>query len=206
MSHWALAGLTGFSWWSAETHHMDWHRWSGYLVLFFVVLRVYWGFAGSETARFASFVRGPKATLAYLKTLPRRSPSTMLGHNPLGALSVLALLVALVAQVIFGLFAVDVDGIESGPLSDRVDFDTGRMFAHLHHATFTVLQVLVALHLGAVAFYLVYKRSNLIGPMITGRRSLADVAPPARAPRWRLLLGLLLASAVAAWASSGFKL
>jgi cytochrome b len=206
IGHWAIAGLVGFSWWSAETGHMDWHRWSGYAVLAFVVWRIYWGFAGSETSRFGSFVRGPAATLAYLRTLPQRSPSAMLGHNPLGALSVLALLAALVAQVVFGLFATDIDGLESGPLSDRVDFDTGRMFAHWHQTSFTVLQVLVALHLAAVVFYLVYKRSNLVAAMITGRRRLAEATSPAMASRWRLLAGVVLALAIAWWVSKGLRL
>lgn len=204
LGHWGIVGLTGFSWWSAETSHMEWHRYSGYAVLFLVLFRIYWGFAGSRTARFASFVRGPGETLRYLGALAKRSPSVLLGHNPLGALSVLAILAALVAQVTFGLFATDIDGLESGPLSPLVDFDTSRVFARLHHRSFTVLQILVVLHLLAIAFYLVHKRSNLIKPMITGRRAGLQEANDS-APLWRLLAGVAVCLAIAWWVAKGLK-
>ena len=63
--HWLLVALIGFSWWASEDH-LDWHQWSGYGVVGLLLFRTYWGFAGGEAARFASFVRGPRATLAYL--------------------------------------------------------------------------------------------------------------------------------------------
>lgn len=205
ITHWALAALVGLAWFTAENHLMEWHRRCGYAILALLVFRLFWGFAGSSPARFASFVKGPMVTLAYVRTLAARKPSHAVGHNPLGALSVVALLAALVAQVVFGLFAVDVDGLESGPLSVHVSFDTGREFADWHETTFTVIQALVLLHLAAIAFYLVYKRDNLIGPMVTGWRRFA-VDPQVRAaPAWRALLGLALALAVAWWVSRGLK-
>jgi len=204
--HWLLVALIAFSWWSAENDDLERHRWSGYAVLAVVAFRIYWGFAGGGAARFASFVKGPKATLAYMKTLPDRSARETPGHNPLGAVSVLAILATLVVQVATGLFAVDVDGIESGPLSDRVDFDTGRALAEIHEISFTVLQVLVILHLAAIAFYLIYKRNNLIGAMITGRRSLTGNPKISVAPFWRLALGVILAAALAWFVSKGLRL
>src|SRR5262249_5537036 len=110
--HWLLVALVFFSWGAAEYQHMDLHRYSGYTILGLLVFRLYWGIAGSETARFANFVKGPRAVADYL-----RSKTKSIGHNPLGALSVVALLTLLVAQVALGLFSVDVDGLESGPLS-----------------------------------------------------------------------------------------
>ncbi|MBW8815643.1 MAG: cytochrome b/b6 domain-containing protein [Caulobacterales bacterium] len=203
--HWLLVGLIAFAWWSRKDH-LDWHRWAGYAVLGLVIFRVYWGFAGAGAARFASFVKGPRATLAYLATVPRRTPSGTPGHNPLGALSILAILVALALQTVTGLFAVDVDGIESGPLSDRVSFETGRRLAELHEQAFTALEALIALHVAAVLFYLVWKRTDLVGPMITGRRTFArDPGYPAT-PRWRLALGVALAAAAAWFVSKGLKL
>jgi cytochrome b len=204
--HWGLVLLIAFSWWSETAGHLDWHRWSGYAVIALLVFRLIWGFAGSGSARFASFVRGPFATLRYLRTLPSRAPTDVPGHNPLGAWSVLAILATLIVQVATGLFAVDVDGLESGPLSDRVDFDTGRQAAHWHHLSFTVLEGLIVLHLAAVAFYLVYKRSNLIGPMMTGRRRFDADPGLSFAPLWRALLVAAVAAALAWWASKGFKL
>jgi cytochrome b len=203
--HWLLVGLIAFAWWSRKDH-LDWHRWAGYAVLGLVVFRVYWGFAGAGAARFASFVKGPRATLAYLATVPQRTPSQTPGHNPLGALSILAILALLVVQTVTGLFAVDVDGIESGPLSDRVSFETGRRLAELHEQAFTGLEALIGLHIAAVLFYLVWKRTDLIGPMVTGRRTLAtDPAHPG-APVWRLLIGVALAGASAWFVSKGLRL
>ncbi|MGB3928022.1 MAG: cytochrome b/b6 domain-containing protein, partial [Sphingobium sp.] len=65
--HWLLVGLIAFSWWSGENHEMEWHRWSGYAILFLLVFRLYWGIVGGRTARFAHVVRGPGAAFAYLR-------------------------------------------------------------------------------------------------------------------------------------------
>jgi cytochrome b len=204
--HWALVALIGFAWWSAETGRLEWHRWSGYAVVGLVAFRLIWGVAGSGSARFAGFVKGPAATLAYLRTLPGRVHDTVPGHNPLGAWSVLAILAVLVVQTVTGLFAVDIDAFEAGPLSDRVDFDTGRLFAKWHHWSFTALQILVVLHLVAVAFYLFYKRANLIGPMITGYRRAAHDPGLIFAPLWRAVVAILVAAAFAWWVSRGFRI
>lgn len=203
--HWALVALVAFAWWSAETHHMDWHRLAGFSVIGLVVFRLVWGFCGSGTARFSSFVRGPRATLAYLRTLPSRAHAATPGHNPLGAISVLAILGVLTLQVVTGLFAVDVDGLESGPMSDRVDFDTGRAFAAVHHLSFTAMQVLIALHVAAVIFYALYKRADLVRPMVTGRGKFTADPGLDFAPIWRALLVAVVAGFVAWAASKGFR-
>ena len=208
--HWLLVALLLFSWWSADDY-LTWHRWSGYAIIGLLVFRLYWGFAGGEASRFAHFVKGPGAVLAYARTLGRREPSTTVGHNPLGALSVLAILASVLAQVGTGLFVVDIDGFEGGPLSFMVSFETGRRMADIHELSFRVLQALVALHLAAIAFYAVWKRTNLAGGMVTGRRTLPGdaglaQAPLFRAPLWRLVAGIALA-ATATWAvSKGFWL
>jgi cytochrome b len=108
------------------------------------------------------------------------------------------MLLALVGQVVLGLFAVDVDGIESGPFSQYVSFDLGRRFAEWHEASFNILLALIGLHLLAVVFYLVVKRENLIGAMVTGRRLLATEPKEIRfAPPARVLVGIAIAAAVA---------
>ena len=172
--HWVMVALLGISWWTADAGKMDYHRFSGYGLLGLLTFRIYWGFAGSSTARFVNFVKGPAAIRAYLRLLPARMDArrpAQPGHNPLGALSVLALLTLLASQVVLGLFAVDVDGIESGPLSSRVSFDAGRYCAKLHARNFNLLLAFVILHVAAVLFYLVYKRENLIAGMFHGRRA-----------------------------------
>lgn len=200
--HWAMVVLIATSWWTAQIGQLEYHRYSGYTLLGLLVFRLYWGFAGSATARFATFVKGPRAIWTYLKQMPSRvadrSHLATPGHNPLGALSVIALLALLVAQVSLGLFAVDVDGIESGPLSHLVSFDTGRACAELHEDLFNILLAFIALHVAAVLFYLIYKRDNLIAAMIHGHRN----QPASEASRLsfaslpRLLIGIALAGFV----------
>ncbi len=204
--HWLLVALILFSWWSSEEDYLNWHRWSGYAILGLVLFRVWWGFAGGGAARFASFVKGPGAILAYLKTVGRRDTAVTPGHNPLGALSILAILAVLLVQVGTGLFTVDIDAFEGGPLSDRVSFETGRAIAEIHELTFRALQALVVLHLAAIAYYLVWKRTNLIRPMITGRRVLPSDPGLPSAPLWRLVLGAVLAGAAAWFVSKGLRL
>jgi len=203
--HWALVVLVGFAWWAAENHHMEWHRLAGYSVIGLLVFRILWGFCGSGSARFSSFVKGPRATLAYMRTLPLRAHMATPGHNPLGALSVLAILGLLLLQVVTGLFSVDVDGLESGPLSDRVDFDTGRAFAAVHHLSFNALQALILLHVAAVIFYAVYKRADLVRPMVTGRAKVTTDPGLTFAPVWRAVLVAAAAGFTAWWASKGFR-
>lgn len=202
--HWLLVVLICFSWWSYEDH-MNWHRWSGYTILGLVLFRVYWGFAGAGAAKFSSFVKGPKAIAAYAATLGKRESSATPGHNPLGALSVLAILALLLLQVGTGLFAVDLDAFEGGPFSDRVSFDLGREIAEWHELSFRTLQVFAGLHIAAVLFYGVWKRTNLVSGMITGKRTLPSDPGLAGAPLWRLIAGIVLSAAIAWALSKGFR-
>lgn len=199
--HWVLVGLIGFSWWSAENHKMDWHIWSGIIVVGLVVFRILWGVFGTSTSRFAQFLKGPRAMLAYLKPDPLDPQPAPLGHNPLGAWSVVALLLVLLVQVGSGLFASDIDGIYSGQLSYAVSFDTSRVAAEIHEISFTVLQILVLLHVLAILYYLFFRKKNLVGTMITGRRRAdeGDESDAVAAPIWRLALAIVIA-AVVAWA------
>ncbi len=114
--HWSLVVLLLVSWFTAG-ENMQVHRWSGYAIIGLLVFRLWWGVAGGSTARFTHFLKGPGATLAYMRTLGARRARDGAGHNPLGAWSVLAMLAVMLVQVGLGLFASDLDGLESGPLS-----------------------------------------------------------------------------------------
>ncbi len=200
--HWLIVGLFGFSWWTAESDRLEWHMLSGYAILVLVLFRLYWGIAGSETARFATFVKGPAAFFAYLRRLPERNASPSLGHNPTGGWSVVALVLLLLLQAGLGLFAIDVDGLNAGPLDNLVSFEGGRRIAGLHHRVFNLLLILSALHVAAVLFYWLYKRDNLIVAMITGYKAIRTGEVPS-APRfvgvWRAIPGLLAAGLLVAW-------
>lgn len=168
--HWSLVGLLGFSWWSAETRHMDWHLLSGQAVLFLILFRLIWGLVGSDPARFSRFIRRPRTVWAYLTRKGGGMGVEAIGHNPAGGWSVIAMLFVLTVQVVTGLFAVDIDGIESGPLSYLVDFDQGRWASSIHAISFNGLLALIALHIVAILFHLIARRNNLVGAMVTGSR------------------------------------
>ena len=199
--HWSLVVLIPFSWWSAENHDLERHRWSGYAILGLLVFRLIWGFVGSSTSRFASFLRGPRAVLAYA----RGSGDKRLGHNPMGGWSVVAMLALLVAQVGLGLFASDDDGLETGPLNHLVSYATAETLTELHELLFNVLAALIALHVATVLFYLFVRRDNLIAPMLGGSKQL-DAEPAARPTMARPLRALAVAAvafAIMAWISKG---
>jgi cytochrome b len=196
LTHWLFVACVAVSWWTAEERLMDWHRYSGYTMLGLLVFRIYWGIAGSSTARFARFLKGPRAVLAHLR-LPREQRVRIVGHTPLGSWSVVVLLLAMIVQVTLGLFATDIDGLESGPLSHLVSFDVGRAFAEAHEVSFDVLIVLIAVHVAAVLIYLLYDRNNLTGAMLSGRKHVAgEPVGMQRAPAWRLWTGVALATLV----------
>ncbi len=206
--HWMLVALVSFSWVSGEfgadlgPWAADWHQQSGLAILALLLFRVAWGFVGSTHARFSNFVRGPRAVLAYLGELTGRATARpVVGHNPLGGWSVVALLTCLSVQVVTGLFISDEDlGIE-GPLAHLVSGTTSDRLAEIHEVNVLVLLALVATHLSAIAFYWLAKGENLVKPMVTGRKSvppaLADAA--ARGGHPLLALALLAASAAAVW-------
>jgi cytochrome b len=117
----------------------------------------------------------------------------------MGGWSVVAMLAILGTQVVSGLFAVDIDGIESGPLSHLVDFDQGRLASAIHGLCFTVLQALVVLHVLAVIFYLAVRRRNLIGPMVIGSAAAKAPVPVRHAGPVALVVALALSAALAWW-------
>lgn len=198
--HWLLVGLIAFSWWSAENFHMDWHRYSGSAVVGLLVFRVLWGLFGTSTARFVQFVKGPGAVWRHLRGAGDLETAPI-GHNPLGSWSVVALLLLLFVQVGSGLFAVDIDGLESGPFSYLVDFDQGRAAASVHELSFNLLLGLIVLHVAAVVYYLAFRRQNLAGAMVTGyRKGVGEGAIVARP--WKFAAALVPAVAVGGWLAS----
>jgi cytochrome b len=197
--HWLLVALIAFSWWSAKNDKMDLHLWSGAAILSLLLFRLLWGFFGSSTARFAGFLRGPRQVRGYL-----RGEWRGIGHNPLGALSVVALLAATAVQVGLGLFSTDEDGLYSGFLAHWISLDASEEAADLHEDMFDVLLVLIGLHVAAVLFYLLFRRRNLVAPMVTGRAAIDPEAEPMRPGRWwAALLCLAAAIAVARWVIAG---
>ena len=169
--HWSLVILIAVLWWTAENDQMDNHRLAGYGVLALIVFRLYWGFAGSNTARFSHFIKSPRAAWQYGQGLFKPEQSNKIGHNPLGGYSVVLLLSLLITQVALGLFAIDVDGWEAGPLNHYISFEAGRLCATWHEYTFNMLLAWIVLHVAAVMYYLLVRKQNLIKAMFSGRIS-----------------------------------
>jgi cytochrome b len=146
---------------------MKYHEWSGLAILVLVLFRILWGFVGGNESRFKSFVKGPSAVYDYTRTMFQKDSERHLGHNPLGGWSVLLLLISLLVQAGTGLFAND-DILTEGPLFDLVSKDTSDWLTSIHHINKIILAGLISIHMGAILFYLIYKRENLIYPMISG--------------------------------------
>ena len=199
--HWLLAGLIGFSWWSAENEEIDLHIWSGLAILTLLVFRLLWGIFGGSTARFASFVRGPKAIIAYLQDMRGWRE---IGLNPLGALSVIALLGLIALQVGLGLFSADEDGLYEGPLALLISADLSERATELHEKSFEILKIFIGLHIAAILFYRLVLGKKLVGPMITGKAKLEPGIEPMRPGKWwAALVCLAVAIGVTRWVIAG---
>ncbi|MBS0371839.1 MAG: cytochrome b/b6 domain-containing protein [Proteobacteria bacterium] len=197
--HWSLVASVAFAYVSGKIggNLIEWHGRAGYLIVGLVIFRIVWGFVGSATARFASFVRGPGAIRAYL-----RGEWRGIGHNPIGALSVLGLLALVGAQAATGLFTND-DIAFQGPLADLVGKDASDSFHSWHAWLQNGLLALIVLHVGAIAFYLRVKGENLVKPMITGWQEVDahTPVPSAHAKRGGGLVAFILSLLIAGGAT-----
>lgn len=201
--HWLLVGLVVISIITGNVGgvwEMELHLLAGSAVLGLVLFRAAWGVVGSSTARFSDFVRGPKAVVTYLFGLIAGRKATVLGHNPLGGWSVVAMLSSLALQGVTGLFAND-DILTKGPLAKFVSKRMSDLITEVHEVNASLLYILIGVHLAAILGYYVFKQENLVRPMITGRKTLpaeADVTAPRLASPW-LALVLALAAASIVW-------
>jgi len=195
--HWTLVVLIALQFATAEFGwlSMEWHYRFGYATLALILFRLIWGVVGSQTSRFAAFVRGPAAVARYLKAASSAESGTHIGHNPLGGWSVVIMLLCLLVQALTGLFSSD--GIdEDGPFVGAVSNATVKFATRLHHLGETVLLVLITLHIAAVLLHWVIKHDNLIAPMITGRKRNGGPAPMRFVSSWRALMWFAVAAAV----------
>ncbi|MCK8464400.1 cytochrome b/b6 domain-containing protein [Aliiroseovarius sp. S1339] len=179
--HWSLvvAVVTGWSLGRFGPTVLSVHYYMGYTVAALLVLRIYWGFRGPQPVRFRTFIYGPATTLVYIKRMAKRVPSHWPGHNPVGALSVFAMLAVLALQVATGLIADPDDFVNVGPLARWVEFDTARWAASAHRLSSKLLLALVGLHIGAILYYRFWKDEDLVRPMITGWKEVRDDHPKA---------------------------
>ncbi len=200
--HWSLAAcivglvITGYIGGSA----MNWHARIGYAVLTLLLFRLVWGVVGGRWSRFSSFLYAPGSVVNYLRG--RAHPDHLIGHNPLGAGSVFAMLAALLAQVATGLVGDDEISF-TGPLNRFVQSSKGLAATWYHKRVGQWIVVgLVLLHIAAVLYYLIRRKDNLIRAMVGGDKTLERKAPESRDTAGTRLLALAVlvgCGAAVAW-------
>lgn len=195
--HWVLVALMVALFVTGQFGKLDIHMVLGPAVLALVLFRILWGFIGSPTSRFSHFVRGPAAVREYILAA-RRGHVRSVGHNPLGAYSVLALLAVLLVQTTSGLFASD-DIVTDGPLTHLVSSKTVALLSTIHRLSFKLMLALLALHLGAVAYYKLVKQDDLVRAMVTGNKQVPQGIEGTRFVNPLLALAALAVAAAVVW-------
>lgn len=160
--HWMLVAGIAAAFLTEELEAVDWHARVGYFVFSLVVFRLLWGLWGTRHARFVDFVYRPSSIRRYLS-----APWPTLGHNPLGSLSVLALLGLVLAQVLTGMANRDDIDFE-GPLVRHLPDAWVSLAGGTHEILQAILLALIGLHLAAIAYYRWMKQDDLLRAMVTG--------------------------------------
>jgi cytochrome b len=173
--HWSLVALVAFQWLSGELADelLEFHLLGGYAVLALIAFRLLWGFVGGRHSRFSDFLRGVGPTLEYARALRDRTAPRHLGHNPLGAWMIVALLATLALMGLTGLFASD-EVVGGGPLRHWVSDYISAALTELHEGIFGALQTLVVLHVASILAHRLFKGEDLVRPMLTGYKESSE--------------------------------
>ncbi len=173
VSHWLLVAVIVFQFLSTKVlddtilaNTMQWHFYSGYTCLAIVIFRICWGVLGTYYAKFSQFLLSPIKTIQYLRGVGRQE---YIGHNPLGAYSVIALLSVVLTQAISGLFTTD-DIFNDGPYFGVLDNNWQQVANFIHHKLYYLLVAFIVFHIGAIIFYKLKRKQSLTKAMITGRK------------------------------------
>jgi cytochrome b len=199
--HWLFAASIVASWATADAGapSMWWHIRLGYFVAGLLVFRIIWGLIGPRHARFSSFLASPGAIRLYVKGMTGAGQVIRsVGHNPLGGLMVILMLLLVAFQVTTGLFATD-DIVWTGPYNPSVSDATAKLLTHLHHLNFNFILAAITLHLAAITYYAFVKKQNLVPAMLTGWKP-AEAVPADEAitssELWKALVVIVVAAAV----------
>lgn len=158
--HWSLALSFLGAWLTAESERWQlWHISFGYSMALLIAFRLVWGLVGTRYARFSQFVRGPRAALGYLRSWLQLRPKHYVGHNPAGALAILAMLGTILAVVASGYASYAEIG--------------GDWLSEIHEALASLLMAIIVLHIAAVVLTSLAQRENLVRAMLTGKKIVA---------------------------------
>lgn len=196
-----VTGKVGGNW-------MEWHTKLGYFTLGLILFRIVWGVIGGFHARFVNFVRGPSAVLRYFRGLIGKGPQEHhAGHNPMGALSTIALILVVGFQAVSGLFADD-EILLQGPYASMVSSTVSSWMTKLHHWNSNLIIALVVLHVAAILFYVFVKKESLVKAMFTGKKSMENPSkdgqfqaemPETARPTWVFVVVAIIVAALT-WA------
>jgi len=155
--HWLLVLAIVVQWISADRFD-EVHETNGLVIAALVALRVAWGFLGSHYAKFTQFVRGPGRVTNYLRDMAKGQETRHIGHNPVGAVMILMLLLSLAVQALSGWMQT----------TDR--FWGVGWVQTLHNTNATILMILIIGHIAGVVLASYRHRENLARAMLTGRK------------------------------------
>jgi cytochrome b len=181
--------------------YFNYHLWCGYAVIVLVSFRIIWGLVGTYHARFVNFLRDPFSTAKYAFSVFRKKDEHHLGHNPLGAVMVIILLVAILVQAITGLFTND-EIFNLGPLHAYVSDELSLELTSLHRQLFYWILGAIGLHIAAVLLHVFFKRDNIVKAMFTGDKDVHDVkdAKPIKSSRICLaIIIVIILALILAW-------
>lgn len=173
--HWLLVIALVAAWYTSDGEKglIDIHLKIGYFILGLITFRVTWGIIGTKYAKFSQFLPSKSKIINYVEKSKQDKSYTTLGHNPLGGLMVVFMLTLLLSQAISGLFMND-DIFTTGPYYGSVSSSVQKFMSTIHRNGFDVIIVVSLLHIGAIFYYLLSKKINLIKPMITGYKFSKD--------------------------------
>lgn len=169
---------------------ITWHARFGYLVIALMSFRLIWGFVGSYHSRFSSFIKHPRSIIEYIKN-PQPTP----GHSPLGAVAVMVLIGLFTIQALAGLFASDEIAFD-GPLAKHVSSYWVELMTSLHRLNEPVLLGLILIHMTAIFYYKIFKKQDLIKPMLTGDKNWTEKIPVSRDDSHQRLIAVIIFSGI----------
>ena len=175
---------------------MQYHFYFGYFMIGLLIFRIVWGFIGPQHARFSSFLAGPSKVITYARGLFGPAVHVSVGHNPLGGLMVILMIVLVAVQASTGLFTTDTI-IWNGPYYPAVSGQTSSLLSTVHSVNFNIILGAVGLHLAAIVYYHWVKKQNLVSAMFTGYKPAASVPEHLAIAGSQLLKALVVCAAAA---------
>ncbi|GAA6204910.1 cytochrome b/b6 domain-containing protein [Thalassotalea sp. SU-HH00458] len=171
--HWCFVGVLLALWYTSDQDSglIELHIKLGYTALGLTLFRILWGFVGTTHAKFVNFIPRPHQLKIYFQQLRAGKVKSYIGHNPLGSLMVIFILIAVLLQATSGLFISD-DIFSAGPYNGVLSAEFEKLLKMVHTNGFNIIATLSVIHIFAVFYYLIIKKQNLIKPMFTGKKLL----------------------------------